>query len=64
MFKQNIDNTGRIIRFLIGVILLMLSYHYSSLILLAIALFCFFEVFMGWCAFYHLIGKDSCSLKK
>ena len=64
MFKQNIDTTGRIFRFVIALGRSFLAYYYMSWILLALSLFCLFEVFMGWCAFYQLIGKNSCPTKK
>lgn len=64
MFKQNIDTAGRILRFVIGIVLLVLAYYRMSWILLALALFCFVEVLMGWCAFYQLIGKNSCPRNK
>ncbi len=62
MFKSNIDTAGRILRLVIGLILLSFAYYYSSWILLAIALFTFFEAAKGWCVFYQLMGKNSCPI--
>jgi hypothetical protein len=64
MLKQNIGIPGRLTRFILGLILLIAAYLYSSWILLAFSLFCFFQALMGWCAFHQLLGKNSCPIKK
>ncbi len=64
MFTQNIGITGRLIRLTLGIIFSFLAYFYMSWILLAIALFCFFQAVMGWCAFNQLMGINTCSIPK
>lgn len=62
--QKNIGTTDRLLRFSIGLIFLVFAWWQYSFILLAVAVFCFYEAAMGWCAFYQLIGKNSCSLEK
>ena len=61
---KNIDTKGRILRFSLGLILLCLSYFFSSWILLAAAIFTFLEAVMSWCVLYQLMGKNSCPTSK
>jgi len=63
MFKKNIDMKGRVLRFVIGVLLLIFAYWQSSWIALALALFTFFEAFMSWCVFNQLMGKNDCPIE-
>ena len=60
IFSKNIDKTGRLIRFFIGLILLGIAYWKMSWIFLFFALFTFFEAFMSWCVVYQILGKNSC----
>ncbi|MCB1114522.1 MAG: DUF2892 domain-containing protein [Chlamydiia bacterium] len=62
--KKNIGLKDRILRLGIAVILLILSWTYESWILLLISLFTFIEVVFSWCAFYQLIGKNTCDIDK
>ena len=62
--SKNINTTGRILRFVIGVLLLVFAYLKMSWILLFFALFVFFEVLMSWCILYQILGKSSCSIRK
>jgi hypothetical protein len=64
MFSRNIDTKGRILRLVIGVLLLAYAWWQWSWIALALALFTFFESYMSWCVFYQLIGKNSCPVEK
>jgi hypothetical protein len=61
---KNIDNTGRWIRCAIGILLLGFAYWKMSWILLILALFVLFESLMSWCVVYHILGKNSCPIKK
>lgn len=49
------------IRFLLGLILLVLAWYWSSWILLFFALFCFYEAYASWCVMYHIIGRNTCA---
>lgn len=62
--KPNIGTTDRLIRLAIAIVLLLLAWHYSSWILLALSVFVFYEALAGWCAFYQLIGKDTCGINR
>jgi len=63
MFKRNINTIERVLRLILAIILLLYAIWQKSWIVLLVALFVFFEVIIGWCAFYQLIGKNSCPLK-
>lgn len=63
MFPKNIGATGRLTRFVIAVALTVGAYLFQSWIVLAIALFVYFEALKGWCIFNHLIGRNECQIK-
>jgi hypothetical protein len=63
MFKKNIGTFGRILRFVIGFLLLIFAIWYGSWIALLFSLFTFFEALMSWCIVYQLLGKNSCKSK-
>jgi Protein of unknown function (DUF2892) len=63
MFKRNINTTDRLLRLIFGLLLLAYAWWQYSWIALALALFSFYEALVGWCAFYQLIGKNSCRKK-
>lgn len=60
--KKNIDTNDRILRLLIGLLLLAFAWWQSSWIALAFAIFTFYEALSSWCVFYQLIGKNSCPI--
>ncbi len=62
--QKNIGETDRLIRIILGIILLLLAYYYGSLILFLIALFLFFEAWKRWCVLYQIFGKNTYSKKK
>lgn len=62
--KRNLDNTGRILRLIIALLLLAYAWWNSSWIALAFALFTFYEAFAGWCVLFQLLGKSSCPIDK
>jgi uncharacterized membrane protein YiaA len=61
--KSNIGTPDRLFRLIIGVALLSYGIWNVSYLALAGSAFVFFEVFFSWCAFYALIGKNSCPIK-
>ena len=61
--KKNIGTYDRVVRAVFGVLFLVGAWWFHSLILLAIALFSFYEALVGWCAFYQLIGKNTCPIE-
>lgn len=62
MIKQNIGIIDRVLRMVIGIVLLFIGLSTKSGFLLLGSLFCFFEAFFSWCAFYQVIGKNTCPL--
>lgn len=62
--QKNIGPADRVIRALIGLFFLLGAWVYSSWILLAVALFCFYEALASWCIMYQLMGKSSCPIDK
>lgn len=58
--KKNIGTPDRILRLLLGLILLGIAWWHSSWIALAFALFTFYEALAGWCVLYQMLGKNSC----
>ena len=51
-------------RLILAILLLAYGYWQGSWIALGFSLFTFYEVWAGWCAFYQLIGKNSCPLAR
>ncbi len=62
MFEKNIGTSGRILRLVIAILILILAIWQKSWIALLISLFTFFEAFRGWCIVYQLLGKKSCPI--
>jgi len=62
MFKENINATGRILRFIIALFLFGLAYWYHSWILAAFGVFTLVEVYFSWCVFYQIMGWNSCPI--
>ena len=61
---KNIGPIGRIVRFLLAVLLLGYAYEQKSWILLLSSLFVFFESLMSWCVIYQIFGKGSCPINR
>ncbi len=64
MIKENIGTPDRLLRLFIAIALLAYGIWKVSYLSLAASAFVFFEVFFSWCAFYALIGKNSCPIKR
>lgn len=62
--KRNIGNPDRLLRFTLAVILLFLSWWFSSWIALGLGLFTLYEALTSWCILYQLLGKNSCPISK
>lgn len=60
MFKPNLDNSGRILRLVLAILMLMYGIGYGSWLAILVGAFVFFEAARGWCVIYQLLGKDSC----
>jgi hypothetical protein len=61
--KKNIGKPDRILRLIVGILLLGWAYWKMSWILLVLGLFTLFEAYMSWCILYHILGKSSCPKK-
>lgn len=61
--SKNIDTSGRVIRFIIGVGLLLfaISTDWSPWVLFFSG-FCFFESIFSWCGFNAAIGRNTCDI--
>lgn len=62
--KKNIGMYDRILRFVFGLLLLILAWWQQSLIALGAALFCFYEALASWCVMYQLLGKNTCPIDR
>ncbi len=60
--KKNIGNVDRIIRALIGVILIAADLYLRSGILFIAGIFSIYEALSSWCFFYQIIGKNTCPI--
>ncbi len=59
--NKNIGKVGRLVRFAIGVLLLILAITTTwSPLTLFFSGFAIFEALFSWCGFYAAIGKNSC----
>ena len=61
--KKNIGKPDRILRLIVGILLLGWAYWKMSWILLVLGLFTLFEAYMSWCILYQILGKNSCPRK-
>ena len=64
MLQKNINLTGRIVRAVLGLILLAYGIWQMSWLAILGAFFTFFEAYMSWCIVYQLLGINRCPLKK
>ncbi|MBP9686571.1 MAG: DUF2892 domain-containing protein [Candidatus Doudnabacteria bacterium] len=61
---KNINTSGRVLRAGIGLVLLIAAMvlNWNPVLILASGL-SFFQAVFSWCAYYHLVGKDTCPLE-
>jgi predicted RND superfamily exporter protein len=60
--KSNIGKTDRIVRVVIGLIVIAVGYYFSSW-WGAIGLLPIFTAAIGWCGLYNLFGISTCKIK-
>ena len=60
--KQNLSSLGRWIRLGFALFLSFMAWDRESWILLAAALFTYYEALIGWCVLYQWMGKNSCPI--
>ena len=65
--KKNIGTIDRVVRVLIGIACLVGAYFLAvilfKVILLLLGIFAIYEALAGWCAFYMLIGRNTCPIE-
>jgi len=66
--KKNIGKFDRLVRLFLGLICLIIALltpfsWVARITILVIGLFTIYEALVGWCAFYALIGKNTCPIK-
>lgn len=62
--SKNIGRTDRLIRLVIGIVLLVFSVTTTwSLILIFFSGFALFEAVFSWCGFYAAMGKNTCPIE-
>jgi len=60
--KKNIGLPDRLVRFVLACLVLVYAWWQSSWIAFAVSIFVFYEALAGWCALYHLIGRNTCPI--
>ncbi len=65
---KNIGTKDRVARLVIGIVSLAGAYVmrpvFVQVILVAFGLFCIFQATFSWCAWYALLGKNTCPVDK
>ena len=61
--KPNIGTNDRIVRLIIGVVLISLALIYKSAFMALGGLFSIYEAVSSWCVFYQILGKNTCPIK-
>ena len=61
--KPNIGTKDRIVRLIIGVVLISLALIYKSTFMALGGLFSIYEAFSSWCVFYQLLGRNTCPIE-
>ncbi|MEY2664751.1 MAG: hypothetical protein RIT04_559 [Candidatus Parcubacteria bacterium] len=65
--KKNIGTFDRVVRIIIGIACIVGSYFVATLlikvVLIALGVFSIYEALVGWCAFYALIGRNTCPIE-
>jgi len=60
--EHNIGFKDRILRAVLGLLLLIVGVYFWNPVVLFFAGFCFFEAIFSWCGLYAALGKNSCPL--
>ena len=64
--KKNIGTIDRGVRLCVGVACFIGAYYIGgalSIVAVLLGAFCVYEALVSWCAFYMLIGKNTCPLE-
>lgn len=65
---KNLGTFDRVVRLVIGIIVLVLALVavtmlWLKIILIILALFCFYEALASWCLLYQLLGRNTCPIE-
>ena len=60
--KKNIGKIDRLLRLVIGVVLIIISIVSRSPVLAIFGIFSIYESLASWCVFYQLLGRNTCSI--
>ena len=65
--KKNIGFPDRVIRLLIGLVCFIGAWFVVGMVLkivlVLLGIFSIYEAIRGWCAFYMLIGRNTCPIE-
>jgi len=65
--KKNIGTLDRVVRLLIGLVCFAGAWFTGILliqiVLILLGVFSIYEALVGWCAFYMLIGRNTCPIE-
>lgn len=61
---KNLGTPDRIVRTVLGLILIVIGATSQNPILILIGLFTLYEALSSWCVLYALLGKNTCPIKK
>jgi len=65
--KKNIGTIDRAVRLIIGLVCLTAVFFVAAfwlkVILVLLGIFAIYEALVGWCAFYMLIGRNTCPIE-
>jgi predicted RND superfamily exporter protein len=64
MLQKNINNTGRLLRLVIAILLLIFAVWQRSWIAGVFGIFTLIEAYFSWCVLYQLMGWNSCPIDK
>jgi hypothetical protein len=61
--KKNIGTTDRVVRLCIAFLFFIVAFFFSGFgrwVVVLLGLFSLYEALFSWCAFYALLGKNTC----
>ena len=61
--KPNIGTYDRLVRLVIGIVLISLAIVNKSTLMALGGIFSLYEAVSSWCVFYHFLGKNTCPIK-
>ncbi len=64
MLQKNINNSGRLLRLVIAILLLLFAVWQKSWIAAVFGIFTLIEAYFSWCVLYQLMGWNSCPIDK